>query len=171
MWLTHCCVAISTLPLAYIREGEELYWHFTCKTIRTHQFIFSTISVCVSTIYSFIYLLSYLNLFPYDKGKNSVIFRANQSKSNGWMDERCFRPLFCTVNSELGHGQPGLMRWIWDETLPQCSIDRSTLHTAAHRVTSELVATPTNAMEIPILDTIVMGWNTVRTGWTEKEKV
>ena len=27
-----------------------------------------------------------------------------------WMDERCFRPLFCTVKAELGLGQPGLMR-------------------------------------------------------------
>ena len=37
----------------------------------------------------------------------------------GWMDERCFRPLLCTVKAELGRGQPGLMRRIWDETLPQ----------------------------------------------------
>ena len=44
----------------------------------------------------------------------------------GWMDERCFRPLLCTVKAELGREQPGLMRWIWDETLPQSSIDRST---------------------------------------------
>ena len=28
----------------------------------------------------------------------------------GWMDERCFRPLLCTVKAELGRGQPGLMR-------------------------------------------------------------
>ena len=34
----------------------------------------------------------------------------------GWMDERCFRPLICTVKAELGWGQPGLMRWSWDET-------------------------------------------------------
>ena len=30
----------------------------------------------------------------------------------GWMDERCFRPLLCTVKAELGRGQegqPGLM--------------------------------------------------------------
>ena len=26
------------------------------------------------------------------------------------MDERCFRPLLCTVKAELGWGQPGLMR-------------------------------------------------------------
>ena len=45
-----------------------------------------------------------------------------------WMDERCFRPLLCTVKAELGRGQPGLMRWIWDETLPQSSIDRSTFY-------------------------------------------
>ena len=30
--------------------------------------------------------------------------------SDGWMDERCFRPLLCTVKAELGRGQPGLMR-------------------------------------------------------------
>ena len=27
---------------------------------------------------------------------------------DGWMDERCFRPLFCTIKAELGRGQPGL---------------------------------------------------------------
>ena len=53
---------------------------------------------------------------------------------DGWMDERCFRPLLCTVKAELGRG-PGLMRRIWDETLPQSSIDRSTVHSAAHRAT------------------------------------
>ena len=51
---------------------------------------------------------------------------------DGWMDERCFRPLLCTVKAELGRGQPGLMRWISDETLPQSSIDRSTFYSAAH---------------------------------------
>ena len=51
------------------------------------------------------------------------------------MDERCFRPLLCTVKAELGRGQPGLMRWIWDETLPQSSIDRSTFYSAAHHAT------------------------------------
>ena len=56
------------------------------------------------------------------------------NKHLGWMDERCFRPLLCTVKAELGRGQPGLMRWIWDETLPQGSIDRST-YSAAHRAT------------------------------------
>ena len=30
--------------------------------------------------------------------------------ANEWMDERCFRPLLCTVKAELGRGQPGLMR-------------------------------------------------------------
>ena len=63
------------------------------------------------------------------------------------MNERCFRPLFCTVKAELGRGQSGLMRWSWDETLPQCSIDHSTLHTAAHRATSELAAAPTFNIE------------------------
>ena len=24
----------------------------------------------------------------------------------GWMDERCFRPLLCTIKAELGWGQP-----------------------------------------------------------------
>ena len=33
-----------------------------------------------------------------------------QQGGNGWMDERCFRPLLCTVKAELGRGQPGLMR-------------------------------------------------------------
>ena len=33
-----------------------------------------------------------------------------QSKCLGWMDERCFRPLLCTVKAALGRGQPGLMR-------------------------------------------------------------
>ena len=61
---------------------------------------------------------------------------------DGWMDGWCFRPLFCTIKAELGRGQPGLMRWSWDETLPQCSIDRSTFYTAAHRATSELAAAP-----------------------------
>ena len=57
------------------------------------------------------------------------------------MDERCFRPLFCTVKAELGRGQLERMRLISGETLPQCSIDRSTLHTAAHNATSEQAAT------------------------------
>ena len=51
------------------------------------------------------------------------------------MDERCFRPLLRTVKAELGRGQPGLIRWIWDETLPQSSIDRSTFYSAAHHAT------------------------------------
>ena len=34
-------------------------------------------------------------------------------EEDGWMDERCFRPLLCTVKAELGRGQPGLM--IWEE--------------------------------------------------------
>ena len=39
-----------------------------------------------------------------------------------WMDGwTVFRPPFCTIKAELGWGQPGLMRWSWDETLPQCS--------------------------------------------------
>ncbi len=52
---------------------------------------------------------------------------------NEWMNERCFTPLFCTVKAELGRGQPGLMRWIWDETCPRAiSIARpSTLQPSA----------------------------------------
>ena len=60
---------------------------------------------------------------------------------DGWTG---FRPLFCTIKAELGRGQPGLMRWSWDETLPQSSIDRSILDSAAHRATSELAAAPEN---------------------------
>ena len=33
-----------------------------------------------------------------------------EDNAEGWMDERCFRPLLCTVKAELGRGQPGLMR-------------------------------------------------------------
>ena len=30
------------------------------------------------------------------------------------MDERCFRPLLCTVKAELGRGQPGqILRRLW----------------------------------------------------------
>ena len=61
---------------------------------------------------------------------------------DGWMDERCFRPLLCTVKAELGRGQPGLMRWIWDETLPQSSIDRSTSTLQLTALPSELAAAP-----------------------------
>ena len=42
---------------------------------------------------------------------------------------------YALSRAELGRGQPGLMRWIWDETLPQSSIDRSTFYSAAHRAT------------------------------------
>ena len=63
------------------------------------------------------------------------LLQCSTSNKDGWMDERCFRPLFCTVKAELGRGQPGLMRWIWDETLPQSSIDRSTFYSAAHCAT------------------------------------
>ena len=41
---------------------------------------------------------------------NFDIFDANCAMKDGWMDERCFRPLLCTVKAELGRGQPGLMR-------------------------------------------------------------
>ena len=62
------------------------------------------------------------------------------------MDERCFRPLLCTVKAELGRGQPGLMRWIWDETLPQSSIDRSIFYSAAHRATKWASGRPRDAI-------------------------
>ena len=71
----------------------------------------------------------------------SNCFRDNVYK---WMDERCFRPLLCTVEAELGRGQPGLMGWIWDETLPQSSIDRSTFYSAAHRATKWASGRPHN---------------------------
>ena len=58
-----------------------------------------------------------------------------KGKKDGWMDERCFRPLLCTVKAELGRGQHGLMRWIWDETLPQSSINHLTIYSTAHRAT------------------------------------
>ena len=60
---------------------------------------------------------------------------------DGWMNG-VLGHFFCTTKAELGWGQPGLMRWSWDETLPQCSIDRSTLYIAAHCATSELAAAP-----------------------------
>ena len=59
----------------------------------------------------------------------------SQKLMDGWMDEGCFRPLLCTVKAELVRGQTGLMRWIWDATLSQSSIDRSTFYSAAHRAT------------------------------------
>ena len=49
-----------------------------------------------------------------------------EETETGWMDERCFRPLLCTVKAELGRGQPGLMRCIWDETLPQSETETET---------------------------------------------
>ena len=62
-----------------------------------------------------------------------LLFLSFAHMKDGWMNG--FRPLLRTVKAELGQGQPGLMRWIWDETLPQSSIDRSTFHSAAHRAT------------------------------------
>ena len=72
---------------------------------------------------------------------------ARERERDGWMDERCFRPLLCTVKAELGLGQPGLMRWIWDETLPQRSIDRSTFYSAAHRATKWAIGRPQRERE------------------------
>ena len=79
-----------------------------------------------------------LNILPY------VWYFVNYTLILGWMNERHFRPLFCTVEAELGQRQPGLLRWIWDETLPLYSIDRSTLHTVAHRAIRELRAASTH---------------------------
>ena len=76
--------------------------------------------------------------------------------TEGWMDERCFRPLLCTVKAELGRGQPGLMRWIWDETLPQSSIDRSTFYSAAHRATKWASGRPHH-------------WRLVKLDWNENQ--
>ena len=69
---------------------------------------------------------------------------AKMDKATG-MDERCFRPVLCTVKAELGRGQPGLRRWIWDETLPQSSTDRSTFYSAAHCATKWASGRPLKA--------------------------
>ena len=77
------------------------------------------------------------------------------------MDEWCFRPLLCTVKAELGRGKPGLMRWIWDETLPQCSIDRSTFYTAAHCATKWASGRPLLHRSSPryaTVDNVVQEW-------------
>ena len=58
------------------------------------------------------------------KGKKE---RRKNTDTVGWMDERCFRPLFCTVKAELGRGQPGLMRWIWEKK----NVYESNLHLPA----------------------------------------
>ena len=42
--------------------------------------------------------------------KNTMYSTLQPTVEDGWMDERCFRPLLCTVKAELGRGQPGLMR-------------------------------------------------------------
>ena len=43
--------------------------------------------------------------------QNSLVTKTHiELERDGWMDERCFRPLLCTVKAELGRGQPGLMR-------------------------------------------------------------
>ena len=43
------------------------------------------------------------------KGRN-MMCKLKGWMDHGWMDERCFRALLCTVKAELGRGQPGLMR-------------------------------------------------------------
>ena len=65
-----------------------------------------------------------------------------KGKKDGWMDERCFRPLLCTVKAELGLGQPELMRRNWMKHCPTAvSIARpSTLQPTA--LPSELAAAP-----------------------------
>ena len=49
----------------------------------------------------------------------------NSWSRDGWMDERCFRPLLCTVKAELGRGQPGLMR-SWSRDISLCTGDHFT---------------------------------------------
>ena len=58
------------------------------------------------------------------------------------MDERCFRPLLCTVKAELGRGQPGLRDEFGMKHCPRAvSISRpSTLQPTA--LPSELAAAP-----------------------------
>ena len=60
-----------------------------------------------------------LNVFFLNKNNGELpCYSFITSLAKGWMgDERCFRPLLCTVNAELGRGQPELMSWIWNETL------------------------------------------------------
>ena len=41
-----------------------------------------------------------------------ITTNVSSHRRDGWMDERCFRPLLCTVKAELGRGQPGLMSLI-----------------------------------------------------------
>ena len=60
-------------------------------------------------------------------GKNKEWLRSEHWTNDGWMNG-VLGHFLCTVKAELGRGQPGLMRWIWDETLPQSSIDRSTFY-------------------------------------------
>ena len=81
-------------------------------------------------------------MYIFECNKGRTIRYSGGGGMDGWTG---FRPLFCTIKAELGRGQPGLMRWSWDETLPQSSIDRSTLDSAAHRATSELAAAPSGA--------------------------
>ena len=113
----------------------------------------SRIYTCIN-IYYLYYYLSFIILnifFAISSVTNLLKFLIQISVSDegngwmdGWMDERCFRPLLCTVKAELGRGQPGLMRWIWDETLSQSSIDRSTFYSAAHRATKWASGRPRN---------------------------
>ena len=63
------------------------------------------------------------------------------------MGERCFRPLLCTVKAELGRGQPGLMRWIWDETLPRAVSTARPSTLQLTRLPSEPAAAPWNKQD------------------------
>ena len=74
---------------------------------------------------------------------------------DGWMDERCFRPLLCTVKAELGWGQPGLMRWNWDEALPQSCINRSPSTQQPTALPSELAAAPSPGWKKAAFDLLV----------------
>ena len=63
---------------------------------------------------------------------------------DGWT---VFKATFLHYQGWIGPGTTLTNEMSWDETLPQCSIDRSTLHTAAHRATSELAAAPSETSE------------------------
>ena len=71
------------------------------------------------------YYFNCTNLFTFRDQSKRVTWGNKKKlfKYRARLDERCFRPLLCTVKAELGRGQPGLMRWIWDETLPQSRLD------------------------------------------------
>ena len=111
----------SALFYGLISSGENSEHFLQLKSMITIQLCFyhqvPIITAPQNTIHQVTTMLATSKnvLFP---GHNHLL-----TTGTGWMDEWCFRPLFCTIKAELGRGQPGLMRWSWDETLPQCSID------------------------------------------------